>query len=274
MTEWLDVGGRRYACDLTGQGPAVVLLHAAIADRRMYSALVVLLSADHRLLSYDQPGFGETPPAQDPVSPVHDLAALMDAAGMPEAVVVGTSFGSRVAFDAALAIPARVRGIVAAGPGLSGRTASGALKAASEEVDAALGAGDHNRANEIEMRTWVDGVGRTRPADPAVRAMVAQMNAANLRAEMAGHELRELPPRRPATDSLVSIGCPVLAVVGDCDQPHCLETARLIGQRVPGARLVRMAETAHLPSMERTDEFAALVREFVAGLPSPSPPPG
>lgn len=269
MTEFLEVNGRRYACDLRGQGPAMVLLHASIADRRMYEPQLRDLEGDFRLLTYDQPGFGETPPAQDPISPVHDLMGLMDAAGMDDAVLVGTSFGSRVAFDAALTVPQRVEAVVAAGPGLSGRVISGALKMASMDVDAALVTGDIDLANELEMRIWVDGVGRARPLDPMLRATVAAMNLANLKTELAGNQLQELPPRRAAADSLSSIGCPVLVVVGECDQPHCLETARLIGQRVPGAQVVRMPQTAHLPSLEHPTAFSDLVRKFVKGLGEP-----
>ena len=266
MTAFLEVNGRRYACDLRGSGPAVVLLHAAICNRHMYDPLVAALESDFRLLAYDQPGFGETPLPGGHVSPVHDLAGLMDAAGMPAAVLIGTSFGSRVAFDAALALPGRIRGIVAAGPGLSGRQAAPGLQAAMVEVDAALQAGDVDLANELEMRIWIDGVGRTRPVDGALRGRVAAMNRAVLQDEVEGRSIEELPPRRAASANLPSISCPVLVVVGACDQPHCIETAGLIAGEVPGARLVTLPETAHLPGVERPAEFAALVRAFMAQL--------
>ena len=266
MTDYLEVNGRRYACDVRGSGPALVLLHAAICNRHMYDPLIAALESDFRLLAYDQPGFGETALPGGHVAPVHDLAGLMDAAGMPQAVLVGTSFGSRVAFDAALAIPERVRGVVAAGPGLSGRQPAPGLQAAMVEVDAALQSGDVDLANELEMRIWIDGAGRTRPVDAAMRETVARMNRQVLRDELEGRSIEELPPRRAASASLPSISCPVLVVVGACDQPHCIDTAALIVAGVPSARLVTMPETAHLPSLERPAEFAALVRAFMAGL--------
>jgi len=243
------------------------MLHAAISNRHMYDPLVEALGTGVRVLWYDQPGFGETPLPGGHVSPVHDLAALMDACGMEQAVLVGTSFGSRVAFDAALAIPGRVRAIVAAGPGLSGRQAAPALQASIVEVDAALQAGDLDLANELEVRTWIDGVGRTRPVEASVRAAVLSMNLPILRDELEGRSIEELPPRRAAVDHLASVNCPVLVVVGACDQPHCIATARMIAAEVPGARVVNMDETAHLPSLERPAEFASLCWELINALP-------
>jgi pimeloyl-ACP methyl ester carboxylesterase len=267
VTEFLEVNGRRYACDVSGSGPAVVLLHAAICNRHMYDPLIGDLEGDYRVLAYDQPGFGDTPLSGGHVSPVHDLAGLMDAVGMADAVLIGTSFGSRVAFDAALAIPNRVRAVVAAGPGLSGRQSTPGLQRAMVEVDAALQAGDVELANELEMRIWLDGVGRVRPVDSAVRVTVANMNRRILQDEMEGRSIEELPPRRAATANLSSIRCPVLVVVGECDQPQCVETAALIAHGVPDSRLVTLPETAHLPSLERPEEFTALVRDFLASLP-------
>ncbi|MEA2681787.1 MAG: hypothetical protein QOK05_115 [Chloroflexota bacterium] len=266
MTRVIEANGRRYGCDLSGTGPAIVLLHAGICNRHMYDPLVEALGADFRVLNFDQAGFGDSPPPPDPISPVHDLIGLMDAVGMPVAVLVGTSLGSRVAFDAALAAPARVRALVAAGPGLSGRASSAGMVALGEEVDRAFEAGDIALANELEMRIWMDGVGRTAPVDPAVRTLVASMNQRILEDASVGAELQELPPRRPATDNLGSVRCPVLVVVGECDQPHILETSRMIEQDVPDSTVVGIPETAHLPSLERPKIFAELLRGFLTRL--------
>lgn len=267
VTTFFSVNGTRYGADLRGSGPAVVALHAGITDRRMYNALVADLSRDHRVLVYDQPGFGDSEVPAGAIMPSQELMSLMDKARMTSAVLVGTSFGCRVAFDVALEAPGRVRAIVAAGAGLSGRTAPARLQEALRAVDQAFESGDLDHANELEMRIWVDGVGRQAPVDPRVRAEVARMNRVVLEAARAGREAEELSPERPAVDRLAEIRCPVLVVMGENDQPHCVETALMIEAQVPNARLVRMPETAHLPSLERPAEFNQLVREFLAGLP-------
>jgi pimeloyl-ACP methyl ester carboxylesterase len=266
VTQFIEANGRRYGCDLRGAGPNLVLLHAGICNRHMYDPLVEAFESDFRILNYDQASFGDSPAPPDPISPVHDLFGLMDAAGMPEAVLVATSFGTRVAFDATLANPQRVRAVVAAGPGLSGRAASDSMVALNAEVDGAIDAGDLTLANELEMRIWLDGVGRRDPVDPGVRNTVAAMNYVLLQDAVAGAELSELPPRRPATENLTSIRCPVLLVVGEYDQPHVRDTARMIAEQAPAANLVTVPATAHLPSLERPKFFNELLRDFLVSL--------
>ena len=266
MTDFFSVNGTRYAADLRGSGPAVVALHAGIATRHMYDLLLAGLEVDHRVLAYDQPGYGDSELPAGPIAPELELLSLMDQAEMPSAVLVGTSFGCRVAFDAALAAPDRVRAIVASGAGLSGRKVPQSLQDAFDEVDRAADTGDLDLANELEMRIWVDGVGRSAPVDPGVRAAVAAMNRSLLEEAAAGREAEELGPERPAVDHLAEVRCPVLIVVGECDQPYSIETATMIADQVPNVRLVRLPETAHLPSLERPAEFNRLVREFIAAL--------
>ena len=266
MTRHFSVNGTRYAADLQGSGPAIVALHAGIATRRMYAPMVAGLESDHLVLAYDQPGFGESELPAGPIAPEHEVFSLMDQAKIPSAVFVGTSFGCRVAFDAALVAPDRVRAVVAAGAGLSGRNAPPYLQEAFRQVDELFDRGDLEGANEVEMRIWLDGVGRQRPIDPEVRETAARMNLSVLREAAAGREAEHMEPARPAVDHLADVRCPVLVVMGECDQPHCVETARMIADHVPNARLVTMPETAHLPSLERPAEFNQLVREFVASL--------
>jgi 3-oxoadipate enol-lactonase len=186
VTMRFSVNGTRYAADLRGSGPAIVALHAGIATRHMYAALLAGLEVDHLVLAYDQPGFGESELPAGPIAPEHEVFSLMDRAGIDKAVLVGTSYGCRVAFDAALALPDRVQGIVAAGAGLSGRKPPSSLQEAFREVDRLFDTGDLDGANELEMRIWIDGVGRTRPLDPAVRASAARMNRTILEEAASG----------------------------------------------------------------------------------------
>jgi pimeloyl-ACP methyl ester carboxylesterase len=179
---------------------------------------------------------------------------------------VGTSRGSRVAVDAALAEPGRVAGLVLAGPGLSGREASPELLEALNEVEVALATGDVDLANELELRIWIDGNGRSRPVDPAVRAAIGEMNRAVIEREIRGETTVELPPRRRAVDSLGSLACPVLVILGECDQPQCVETARMIVEGAPRAELLTLAETAHVPSVERPEKFSRAVLDFLVEL--------
>jgi len=60
MTEFLETNGARIAYDVSGDGPAVVLIHAGVANRSMWDDQVAALKDGYRVIRYDTRGFGET----------------------------------------------------------------------------------------------------------------------------------------------------------------------------------------------------------------------
>jgi pimeloyl-ACP methyl ester carboxylesterase len=68
--------------DHAGAGPAVVFLHAGVADRTMWAELLEpLAEARFRAIAMDLPGFGEAPPAVLEDAPWLDVLETMDALG-------------------------------------------------------------------------------------------------------------------------------------------------------------------------------------------------
>jgi 3-oxoadipate enol-lactonase len=96
--------------DERGTGPAVVLLHAGVCDRSMWSQhLEPLAAAGYRPVALELPGFGTTPftPA-----PWVDVIEAMDELGIEQAALVGNSFGGAVALRIAVVAPAKVSSLV------------------------------------------------------------------------------------------------------------------------------------------------------------------
>ncbi len=99
---------------------------------------------------------------------------------------------------------------------------------------------------------------------PAIRDKVRAMNLIALRTPAdLGSEGRLGPP---AIDRLGEIRAPTLVIGGDLDQPHVVATTDRLAAEVAGARKALMAGTAHLPNMERPDEFNRLVLDFLAAV--------
>src|SRR3954451_22819617 len=99
--------------DEAGGGPAVVLLHAGIADHTMWSAdLPRLADAGYRAVAVDLPGFGEARLAPGEQAPWVDVLRTMDALSIERAALVGSSFGGAVALRVALVAPDRVSALV------------------------------------------------------------------------------------------------------------------------------------------------------------------
>ena len=67
-------------------------------------------------------------------------------------------------------------------------------------------------------------------------------------------------------ERLGEIQVPTLVVVGELDQPDAMISADALVAGIPTARKVTIPNAAHLPSMERPEEFNLVVREFIESL--------
>src|SRR4051795_5044116 len=100
-----------------GTGPTIVLLHAGVADSRMWERQVGALSRDHTVVRCDLRGFGESP-----LSPgmaycdAEDMLGLLDELEVHQFALVGASYGGQVALQVASAVPDRVERLVLLGP--------------------------------------------------------------------------------------------------------------------------------------------------------------
>ena len=126
----LPDGGRlRY--DVSGEGPAVVLLHPGLWDRRTWDPQMESFpAAGFRTIRYDARGYGESSrPTGEPYSHVRDLLVLLDELDVPLAALVGCSMGGSTEIDFALEHPERVWALVAVAAGIGG------FEALDEEED-------------------------------------------------------------------------------------------------------------------------------------------
>src|SRR4051794_8146004 len=165
----VDVNDARFAVAVDGDGPAVVLLHAGVADRRMWAPVAALLRGDRRVVSPDLRGFGDTDTGHAPFAHHRDVLALVDALDLVRPVLVGSSFGGAVALEAAAVAPERFSRLVVFAPPLRGHEWSGRAEEFLEAEDAALEAGDIERAVALNVDLWAAGLG------DAERALVAAM---------------------------------------------------------------------------------------------------
>jgi pimeloyl-ACP methyl ester carboxylesterase len=248
--------------DDAGSGQTIVLLHAGIADRRMWDAQVGPLSERYRVIRYDLRGFGDST-SEDVLFAHHDdLAALITPLDAAPAWLIGASFGGRVALDCALAHPEVVAGLVLVGAALGGYPWPESLNASEEEIEEAFSAGDFERAAEVDMRVWVDGPRRS-PADVDPRVRMHAKKMARHVYEVATDAGQPIPLDPPAIERLAEIHVPTLIIVGDQDQPMILEIADRLANDIPGSRLETIHNAAHLPSMEAPTAFLDLVVNYV-----------
>jgi len=252
----------------TGRTP-LLLLHAGIADRRMWDPIWPALTATHDVVRVDLRGFGESDTTPDgPWSHAEDVLATLDALGVERAHLVGCSQGAGVAAEVAVRRPTLAASLVLAAPGgalFVGKT--DALRAFWDAENVALERGDVDAAVEENLRAWVDGTRTPEESPGDVRAAVAVMQRRAFDVMLAWPDEaweaeQELDP--PLTERLDEIVAPTLVISGGLDVDAVGDAAAAILQGVRGAHAVEWSDVAHLPSMERPEDFAAEVLDWVA----------
>ena len=234
----------------------MLLLHAGIADKRMWAPQVDALEAGgHRVIAPDLPGFGDAPLEPPTVDYVAFAVDLLDG----PAAVVGCSFGGRVALEIAGARPDLAGRLVLVAPGLGSTAWSEDSQAGFAEEEALLEQGDLAGAAAQQARMWL-----APDASDEVRELTEAMTVRSYDQQLpVDGEVRAVWPEPSAETRLGELGVPALLVVGDADRAEMVSLAERLADELPDSRLETIAGAGHLPSLERPDELNRLLLDFL-----------
>ena len=237
------------AWESAGEGPPdLLLLHPGLGDRTFWDLAWPGLSALGRAIRFDARGFGGSPDPGGPWSPAEDAAAVLDAAGSEQAIVVGVSFGSHVALELAVRRPERVAALVlVSGPGAE----DDELLARFDEVDAAMERGEVDAANAMEVDLWA-----ARASRDVREWLIAQNRALLVRQSAIEAEPEMTEP------SASELRVPALVLLGEHDTPQTVRGAQQAA-RDAGARVVVLPRAGHLLGREEPEAFLAALEPFV-----------
>lgn len=250
--------------EVAGEGPELVLVHEGICDSRMWDLQWKQWSRSWRLLRVDLRGFGRSPLEPGAFAHARDVIEAIERHGFGPTALLGVSLGGRVALEVALARPELVSALVLVAPGMPGHEWSDELRARWAEEAEAFEAGDLDGAVEASLRTWVDGPRRNpEDVDPVVRSLVGEMQRRAYELQGVVDEDEEELFVEDVAQRLGDVRAPTLVIVGEEDQPDMHAIAKRLAAEIPGARLETIADTAHVPSMERPREFDELVLPFL-----------
>lgn len=278
----IDRDGIRISYEVHGDGEVALLLLPAwaISDSRLWKANVAYLARHFTVVTYDPRGNGASsrptdPAAQDAGLLVGDALAVLDAAGVEQAVVVGNSFGSVLAYLAAAAAPERVLGLVMIGTtlNLDGRTddpLTQAILTFEDEPSGDEGWALYNRHHwdrdfPAFVRFFVgqamsephstklvdDGVswGLATDAD-ALAATVLSRRGSSV--EATAQRLRSMAP---------AISRPTLVIHGDDDRIAPLHRGETLADAL-GAELVVIEGGGHCPQAREPVRVNRLIHDF------------
>jgi pimeloyl-ACP methyl ester carboxylesterase len=260
FTGVLERPGARLVYEMTGEGPAVVLIHGFGLDMRMWDPQVGPLAARFRVVRYDCRGFGASGPFDPAVPYTHagDLVALLDHLDIGDAVLAGLSFGGRVALQTTLAASDRVRGLALLDAVLDGVPWDPESARALDEVARRVQAGGMLAGREAWLAHPLFAAARERPdLAGALAVMVAGYPGQ--------HWLDQDPHRqtRPPIDVLEGVAGPVLIAVGERDVPGFREMSAVLARRIPGAIYRVVADAGHMINMEQPAAVNELLTRFM-----------
>jgi pimeloyl-ACP methyl ester carboxylesterase len=262
--------------DEKGSGPAVLLLHAGIADRSMWREhLDWLADAGFRAIAVDLPGFGEAAIEPGPQAPWEDVLRTLKELEVTNATLVGNSFGGAVALRVAVVAPAAVSGLVLISAPPLDLEPSPELEAAWEAEEQALDKGDIDGAVAAVLEAWLQ------PGAPvALRERVAQMQRQAFELQAAAPEAEEAPdPLEGHPAALAGLTTPALAAAGEHDMPDFKQGALELAELLPHGESAVIKAAGHLAPLEAPAEFRELLLGFLgaekilSGWDEPERPP-
>jgi len=263
-TGYIQAGKYSLYFEDTGKGEPLILIHAALLDRRMWDAQVPLFSRWSRVVRYDNRNHGLSHGLPDSFAYHEDLNKIMEALGIQKARLVGCALGGAIAVDFALAHPEKVSALVLVSSLLSGYEIKDPVVLENQKKQSEAAA-RKDMATFIEyfQRSWTDGPRRTpEQVGRDVREKIQQMCRATLSKPEPDNIAVPLNP--PAIGRLGSLHVPTLVVCGDADQSAIDDIAGLLVRGIPGARKVVIKGAGHMVNMEKPEEFNEVVGEFLS----------
>lgn len=252
-------------------GPRIVFANSLGSDLAIWDDIADELGADFELLFYDKRGHGLSEVLSAPggiADHADDLLALLDHVGWGSTAVCGLSVGGLIAMEVAIRAPERVTQLVL----MDTAARIGTADAWNARIAAVLQRGVASIGDQIMERWFSLAFRECRPDEFAGWQRMLERTPAIGYADTC-RALRDAD----LTDAIRRIEAPTLVIAGDKDlstPPHLVaDTAR----RIPAATFRTISGAGHLPCIERPDEVASLLRDFlkpaIPGQSDPEPHP-
>jgi pimeloyl-ACP methyl ester carboxylesterase len=255
-----------------GTGPAVLFLHSAFSDHRIWMAQREAVAKNYRFIALDFRYFGTAPWPDNgqhfsQETHIADTAAFIRELKAGPVHLVGRSYGARTAIAIAMKHPELVRSLFLNEPGLiSVVTDPAELKKAAEDrkcmavVDEAVGAGDAKKATKLMFECvngWPGGFN-------ALPEMYRAIHMDNARTVLLQRKAPE--PLRPTCTELGNIKIPVEITKGELTPPFHQITVSAVHRCIPGSRLISIEGARHGAPSQRPAAFNKALLAFLGRI--------
>jgi 3-oxoadipate enol-lactonase len=260
-----------------GEGVPLVLIMGLGGHSGSWVLQTATLAKSFRVITPDNRGAGQSDKPEGPYSMplfAEDLKAVLDAAGIESAHILGASMGGLIAQEFYHRYPERVRSLSLACTGAGPNDP--AFTPADADVIAAIG-----RDRDDDPRAVLAGMievfyhpdYRAKVPDLLERAYAVQQALPQPRHAYEA-QLAACMSHEPNSPRLGKIRVSTLVLHGEDDRVWPLANAEHLAANIPGAELHIIPRSAHVFMIEKAAEFNAAVAGFVqcaeaAGSPCP-----
>ncbi|MGO1078898.1 alpha/beta fold hydrolase [Inquilinus sp. CA228] len=253
----VEVNGMQVYYEVSGSGDPLVVLHGAYMNIPSMGAIIPKLAEAHKVYALEFQGHGRTTDIDRPITYpalADDVAAFMDAVGLPKADVFGYSMGAAAALQLAIRHPDKVNKLAAASVAYDAQGWQPAFREFIPQMTVEMFVG---------MPVFAEAY-RKLAADPdgfpeLVRKLIA---------------LEKEPMAWEA--EVKALKTPVLIITGDADVAtleHSVALFRLLGgggmgdmgQKLPASRLAVLPATSHTAVIGQADLLVAVIEPFLKG---------
>ena len=236
-------------------GRPVVFANSLGTDLRLWDPILPYLPDGLRMLRFDKRGHGLSDRPSAPYTMgqlVSDAERLMDLYGFKDAVFVGLSIGGLIAQGLAAKRLDLVRAVVLSNTGAK----IGTRDMWNDRIKTVQESGIEAMADAV-MERWFSKDFIKTPQLSLWRNMLTQQSAdgyAGCSAAISGTDFYA---------STAALRLPALAIAGSEDGATPPDLVRETGALIPGSKFALMRKAGHLPCVEKPEEYANLLTEFL-----------
>jgi 3-oxoadipate enol-lactonase len=255
--------GTRIHYEVTGKSGAtpVLMIQGLGASKNAWNLQRIAMATRFRIISFDNRGAGRSEKPTEPFTleqMADDALAVLDAAGIETAHVVGASMGGVISQIVAVKYPHRVRSLTLVCTACRNhpwrqellqswaKTAEekGMIEVGKEAAQWVMSPRSFRRL--VPAFTWMGPLAALRPRHSFVSQIDAILNT-----------------REDLVDQLSAITAPTMVIVGNQDILTPRGDSEEIAERIPNAELVVISGAAHGLMMEHSSTFNKILIEFL-----------
>lgn len=244
-----------------GAGAPVLLIMGLGGSHREWRRILPALSAKHRVIVFDNRGAGATVFSDEPFSiplMASDAKAVLEAAEIESAHILGMSMGGMIAQEFALAYPEKTRSLILTVTNCGGQ----ATVHARPEVYFALQGRGVNTPEDAFWATapyiYDKGTPRERLAEDLAARAEDLMKPENFM-----RQLQAIMTWQGTHSRLSNIKAPTLVIGGINDQLIPCANSKVIADRIPNAKLVELENCSHIYTTDQPEKSVKVILGFL-----------